>query len=306
VHLDLLRSFFAVVEHGSLNKAAERLRVSQSTLTRQMRALEAKVGGRLLERSATGVALTATGHTLLEGMRPVLAQFDAVFDATRKHARGQHGTLRVGYLMSAAAEYLHPALAATRRAHPDVKIKLLDLSPGEQIAALRKGEIDLALIGTAGSFLLREFFVRRLAALPVLVALAEHHPLAARDTLQIADLRRELFVGAPESDMPGHNAWVTQLGRRAGFRPRFIGDSDSLTHALATVVTEGAVGLMPDYTRRMTVPGVVFRPLRDRGVAWDLLVAWQRGKASAPLRALLEALPSSPAGGRQIRSAAGA
>lgn len=291
MNLDLLRSFFAIVAQGSLSKAAERLRVSQSTLTRQMQALEHEIGGRLLERSTSGVALTATGHALFDRTKPVLAAFDAAIVEVKRSARGQSAMLRVGYLLSAAPDYLHPALAELRRLHPEVKVKLLDLSPGEQIAALRKGEIDLALIGNAGAFLSREFYVRRLAMLPVLVAMAESHPLAAQATVRLADLRREVFVGAPEADMPGHNRWVAQLCRRAGFKARFVQDADSLSHGLSTIVTENAVALMPDYAKKTPVPGVIFRPLRDTAAKWDLLVAWQRGRASIPVRALLDALP---------------
>jgi DNA-binding transcriptional LysR family regulator len=291
LNLDLLRSFFAIVAQGSLSKAAERLRVSQSTLTRQMQALEHEIGGRLLERSTSGVALTATGHALFDRTKPVLAAFDAAIVEVKRSARGQSAMLRVGYLLSAAPDYLHPALTELRRLHPEVKVKLLDLSPGEQIAALRKGEIDLALIGNAGAFLSREFYVRRLAMLPVLVAMAESHPLAAQATVRLADLRREVFVGAPEADMPGHNRWVAQLCRRAGFRARFVQDADSLSHGLSTIVTENAVALMPDYAKKTPVPGVIFRPLRDTAAKWDLLVAWQRGRASIPVRALLDALP---------------
>jgi DNA-binding transcriptional LysR family regulator len=291
LNLDLLRSFFAIVAQGSLSKAAERLRVSQSTLTRQMQALEHEIGGRLLERSTSGVALTATGHALFDRTKPVLAAFDAAIVEVKRSARGQSAMLRVGYLLSAAPDYLHPALTELRRLHPEVKVKLLDLSPGEQIAALRKGEIDLALIGNAGAFLSREFYVRRLAMLPVLVAMAESHPLAAQATVRLADLRREVFVGAPEADMPGHNRWVAQLCRRAGFKARFVQDADSLSHGLSTIVTENAVALMPDYAKKTPVPGVIFRPLRDTAAKWDLLVAWQRGRASIPVRALLDALP---------------
>ena len=291
MNLDLLRSFFAIVAQGSLSKAAERLRVSQSTLTRQMQALEHEIGGRLLERSTSGVALTATGHALFDRTKPVLAAFDAAIVEVKRSARGQSAMLRVGYLLSAAPDYLHPALTELRRLHPEVKVKLLDLSPGEQIAALRKGEIDLALIGNAGAFLSREFYVRRLAMLPVLVAMAESHPLAAQATVRLADLRREVFVGAPEADMPGHNRWVAQLCRLAGFKARFVQDADSLSHGLSTIVTENAVALMPDYAKKTPVPGVIFRPLRDTAAKWDLLVAWQRGRASIPVRALLDALP---------------
>lgn len=292
VNLDVIRSFFAIIEHGSLNRAAVRLRLSQSTLTRQLHALEHAVGGRLFERTASGVALTSAGHALSDGMRPLLAGFDAVLEETRNLACGKRDQVRIGYLMSAAADFLHPALRALRKAHPEVKVKLLDLSPGEQIRALRQGQLDLALIGHAGTMLEKDFFVRRVASLPLLAAISEQHPLAAKPALRLADLRGEHFVGAPDEDVPGHNRWITQLCRGAGFRARFLENAPSLTQGLATVVTDHAIALVPDYTKSMPVPGVVFRPLLDPAARWNLVVAWQRGKASAPVRALLEAMPA--------------
>ncbi len=290
LNLDLLRSFFIVAELGSLNRAAERLRVSQSTLTRQMHALEQEVGGRVLERSSTGVAPTATGNALLARVRPALTELETALGEVRRLARGQSASLRVGYLMSAAPDYLNPALTVLRREHPEVKVKLLDLSPGEQIAALRKGEIDLALVGSAGAFLAREFYVRRVAFLRVFAAVPASHPLAGATSVRLADLRGELFIGAAESDLPGHNRWVTQICRRAGFRARFVADADSLTHGMAMVVSEGAVGLLPEYATRTHAPGVAFLVLRDAAVKWELLVAWQRGKTAAPVRTMLAAL----------------
>lgn len=292
MNLDLIRTFFSIVEHGSLNKAAERLRLSQSTLTRQMHALEHAIGGRVFERGTTGVALTAAGHALAEGMRPVLTAFDAAIEATRNLACGKRDQIRVGYLMSAAADYLHPALRALRKAHPEVKVRLLDLSPGDQMRALRKGEIDLALIGHAGTFLTREFFVRQVATLPVLVAMAEQHRLAAQPSVRLGDLKGEMFIGAPERDMPGHNRWLVQLCRKAGFRPRILEDVESLSHGLATVVTEEAVALLPEYSKSLPVPGVVFRPLLDASARWHLIVAWQRGKVPDTIKVMLDALPA--------------
>ena len=290
VNLDLLRSFFSIVEHGSLNRAAEILRVSQSTLTRQVHQLEDEVGGRIFERSASGVSLTAAGHVLQATMQPLLAQFDDALNEARKSARGQSSRLRVGYIGSASSQYLHPALAALRRAHPEVKVALTDLSPGEQIIALRKGAIDLALLANARVILAREFFVKRIAVVSVFVALPENHPLASRRALKLTDLKRELFVGVNDRDMPGHNAWITQLCRKARFRPKFVIEADSLAHGLATIVSEGAIDLLPEYATRTQVPGVVYRPLDDKAASCELLVAWQRGKLADPVRAMLEVL----------------
>ncbi len=291
LNLDLLRSFFAIVEQGSLNKAAERLRVSQSTLTRQMQALEQEVGGPLLERSPGGVALTATGRALLDGAKPVLEKFDVVLAGVRQRARGQSADLRIGYVMSAAGDYLNPALAALRKAHPEVKVKMRDLSPGEQITALRNGELDAALLWHAGGLLTTEFYVKTLAMLPLMAAMPEDHPLAGSKMIKLADLKKEVFVGAPDADVPGVNAWITGLCRRAGFRVRFVQNADSLTHALSVVVTEGAVSLLPGLTSGLRAPGVVFRSLQDTGAKYELMVAWPRGKTSAPVRTLIEALP---------------
>lgn len=291
LNLDLIRTFFAVVEHGSLSKAAVQLRVSQSTLTRQMHALEHEIGGQLLERTATGVALTASGRILLDGMRAPLQQIQSVVDETRRVARGQSAVLRIGYVASAARAYLNPALAALRRMHPEVKVKLVDLSPGEQIAALRAGELDLALMGASGDLIAREFFVRRLATVPVMVALPEGHALSDRTTLKLADLRGELFVGAPDSDLPGYNEWVLRLCRRAGFRPRFVQAAHSLEHMLATTVAENAVALVPEYSAQNPAPGVVFLRLTDAAAKAELTMAWQRGKLAAPVRTVLDALP---------------
>lgn len=285
-----MRTFILIAEQGSLNRAAQRLHVAQSTLSRQLRLLEQQVGGRLFERGPAGVALTAAGHALAEAMRPVLGDFDAALESARRTARGQSARLRIGYLMCLAADYLHPVLGALRERHPEVKVRLLDLSPGEQIEALRRGEIDLALFGGAGAAPGRDFHLRRLRGVPVVMALPVQHPLAKRAAVAMAELRQVPFIGAADRDMPGFNAWVRGLGRRAGFRPRILLDSESLTHGLAAVVTEGAALALPEYASQARVPGVVFVPLRGAEDAWSLWVAWRRGRALAAVKAVVAEL----------------
>ena len=279
-----------MTETASLTKTAERLRVSQSTLTRQIQALEHELGGRLFERSPTGVALTAAGHALYDSLKTLLPQIDAALGGVRRLARGQSGSLRIGYLMSTAADYLNPALAIVRTRHPEVKVKLVDLSPGEQIAALRRGELDVALVGDVGKSLARDFYVKRLVSLPVAVALPEEHPLASHEALKLADLRGEVFVGAKEEDLPGYNQWIVGLCRRARFRPRFVEDAESLPHAFSLLVAENAVTLLPDLKTKPVASGVTSRPLDERSARWDLNVAWQRGQMTQPMRALVDAL----------------
>ena len=285
-----LRAFLIVMEEGSLNRAAIRLRISQSTLSRQMQALEADIGGALLERTTSGVRPTDAGHALASSAPRVLAEYDAAIAEARRLARGQRDLIRVGYLGSTAQMFLDPALYVMRRSHPEVKVKLLDLSPGEQIAALRKGEIDLALIGQEGALLSTEFYTQKLTTLPLVAVMPADHALASKRQISLKELRDERFISATEEDLPGRNRWITQLCRRAGFRPKFMQEAVSVSNMFTLIVSEGAVALIPSYLKHFPVAGVAMVELLDRKATWDFLVVWQRGRTGEPLRELLDAL----------------
>jgi DNA-binding transcriptional LysR family regulator len=90
-----IRSFLTVLEEGSLHRGAARLRISQPALSRQMQALEHELGGRLLERMATGVRPTAGGQALAERMGAVLASYDLAMSDTRRALRGETDQLRI-------------------------------------------------------------------------------------------------------------------------------------------------------------------------------------------------------------------
>jgi len=288
-----LRSFLIALEEGSLNRAARRLRLSQSALSRQMQALEADIGGPLLERTTAGVRATDAGYALARSLPPLLAEYEAAIAEARRLARGQREVLRVGYLGSAAQTFLNPALAALRRTHPAVKVKLLDLSPGEQVAALRRGEIDLAVTGQEAGLGSSEFYVRKLATIPVVVALPDDHPLAQRKRIALKELQSERFLSSREKDLPGRDRWIVQLCRRAGFRPKFGAPADALSHGLSLVSGEGLVAVLPGYLKDYPVGGVRLIELSDPKATWDFLVVWQRGKMGESLRALLEGLTQS-------------
>jgi DNA-binding transcriptional LysR family regulator len=96
-----LRSFITVVEEGSLHRAAERLHLSQSTLSRQMQALEAELGGQLLERTSTGVRPTNGGHALAAKAGALLASYEGTIVEARRLLRGESEQLRIGYVGSA-------------------------------------------------------------------------------------------------------------------------------------------------------------------------------------------------------------
>lgn len=291
--LEKLRLFLVVLEEGSLRRAAERVHISQSAITRQLQLLEHDLGGRVLERTSAGVRPTNGGHALAQKAKTLLTDYDSTMAEVRRLVRGESDRLRIGYVASAVQEYLGPALAALRRTHPRVKVKMLDLTPAEQIIALRRGEIDLALTADGTDLLSRDFYTHKLATVTSLVALPVDHPLASQKRVSISELKGESFVSAPDSVAPGYNQKVIQFCRRFGkFRPRFIsiGSATSLAEGLVMAANEGAISLNAVFISHLNIPNVVMVPIADSGATWDLFVVWQRGKVGGPLRALLSAL----------------
>lgn len=288
--IDRIRALLTVIEEGSVNRAAVRLRITQPALSRQMKALEHEVGGRLLERESSGVKPTGLGHALVKAMRPLVKSYDNVMSDLRRQARGERSELRVGYLGSAAQRFLTPALALLRKSHPAARLKLHDLSPREQIAALRSGELDVALIGQEGAAAAKEFHSAKLCSLGVCAAMTDGDRLAAKKSLAIKDLRDRDFIGIDDDEMPGRNRWMTALCKTAGFKPRFVAVVDGLTNVMSHVVSESAVTLVPAYFAKSSHPGVAFVLISDEKAKWDFIVLWQKGGLSVAGQGLVSML----------------
>src|ERR1700760_2225392 len=293
IMLDKLRLFLVVLEEGSLRRAADRLRISQSSITRQLQSLELDLGGRVLERTSAGVRPTNGGYALAERAKTLLAHYDSTMAEVRRLNRGESERLRIGYIASAVQEYLGPALAVLRRAYPRLKVEMLDQTPGEMITALRQGKIDLALTLHGVDLLSRDFYARKLATVRSLVALPFSHRLATERQVSLSQLKGETFVRGSDDVVPGYTQKVVQFCRKyGGFRPRLatIDKPDGLVETLTLAANEEAISIQPDFISHLKIPNVLMVPIADAGATWDLFIVWQQGKMASPLRTLLKEL----------------
>ena len=291
--LEKLRLFLVVLEEGSLRRAADRLRISQSAITRQMQSLELDLGGRVLERTSAGVRPTNGGHALAERAKTLLADYDSTMAEVRRLNRGESERLLIGYIASAVQEYLEPALAVLRRAYPRLKIKMLDQTPGEMIIALRKGKIDLALTLHGIDLLSRDFYARKLATVRSIVALPVSHRFATKRQVSLSQLKGETFVRGSDDMVPGYTQKIIRFCLKyGGFRPRLatIDQANGLVESLALAANEEAISIQPAFISHLKVPNVLMVPIADAGATWDLFIVWQQGKIASPLRTLLKEL----------------
>lgn len=145
IDLRQLRQFVAVAEELHFRRGADRLGMSQPPLTVAIRRLEEEVGAILVERGQKTVRLTAAGAVLLSEARRLLASADAALAATRDAVAGKLGRVRLGYVGSVKYGRLPERLRGFRREYPDVRVKLREMTTAGQVAALRAGDLDLAV-----------------------------------------------------------------------------------------------------------------------------------------------------------------
>jgi DNA-binding transcriptional LysR family regulator len=246
-----------------------------------------------LERTSAGVRPTNAGNALAERAKTLLADYDSTVAEVRRLVRGESDRLRIGYIASAAQEYLVPALAVLRRAYPRLKVKMLDQTPGEMISALRQGKIDLALTLLGVDLLSRDFYARKLATVRSLVALPVSHRFATEKQVSLSQLKGETFVRGSDDEVPGYTQRIIQFCRKhGGFRPRLatIDNATSFVESLALAANEEAISIQPAFISHLDIPNVVMVPIADAGATWDLFVVWQQGKIARPLRTLLSEL----------------
>ncbi|RYD30532.1 MAG: LysR family transcriptional regulator, partial [Verrucomicrobiaceae bacterium] len=138
-----LRYFVAVASHGSFNRAAEILNITQPPLSRQVKDLEEHLGVALLVRGTNSLKLTEAGELFYEEAREVIARAD---DAVSR-VRGETGkeVLRVGYAPSMTSGIMSAALARFQAVTPGVRIELADLSSREINEMAAAGRLDLVV-----------------------------------------------------------------------------------------------------------------------------------------------------------------
>ena len=137
-----LRYFLAVARLGSTLRAAKHLRVSQSTISRRITALEEAIGVKLFVRNPSGYRLTARGETIVPAAEAVEASAVAFTDSIAAEARRVAGTVRLTTVEAAANAWIMPSLGLLRARYPELRLEIMTSDRNFDIA---RGEADVAL-----------------------------------------------------------------------------------------------------------------------------------------------------------------
>jgi LysR family transcriptional regulator for metE and metH len=275
-----LRLVVGIADAGSVTAAAERLCLTQSALSHQLRDIEDRVGAPFFVRLGRRMVLTAAGRRVLETARRLLPELQRTEDDLRRLAGHTDGSIRVCTECNTGYHWLAPLLASFRRKHPRVAVHVAAEATDQPKRALLEGRVDLAILIDPGKdrrLRLRPLFVDEMVAI-----VAKHDPLAQRRWIDAAELARQhllLYTSDPEESFA-----LRRLLRPAGLTPERV-SFIMLTEAMIELARAGTgVGILPRWSAERAIAG--------GGVA--ALSLTRRGMRRHWIAATLAAQPDPP------------
>jgi DNA-binding transcriptional LysR family regulator len=276
-----LRYFVGVGEEQHFGRAAKRLSIVQPALSRQIHDLERELGFLLFDRLPRGVKLNGAGKLFLEDARRILHELDEAKARAARVARGQSGTLRVGFTESASWQGVVPeSFRRFREMKPDAELQLQPSPSLEQLEAIRSGRLDAGFV----------FNVPKadpeLDRLPVTVqrielAVPADHPLTQLKVLRLRDLRDVPFVWFPRRESPALYDRLMRACFRGGLKSaRIVQEGLDEATILSLVATGLGVGWVLGTARWRRPENVAITPVVDLNLPQPLALAWRKDNKS--------------------------
>jgi DNA-binding transcriptional LysR family regulator len=284
-----LRYFVAVAEELHFSRAAARLNIATPTLSAQIQALEAMLGAQLFTRKTRSVTLTHVGKRFLDEARATIKQADQAELVGRQAARGEIGSIAVGYVLSASCGGLVSApITEFKKSHPNVSFHLRKMETIPQMKALLEGALDVGFTreperypaGLAGFLVDRQSFY---------LAVPEGHRLASTDDIAPDALVDEPFVGMLLDMEMGFWSNLRAI-TPAGTAMRIVARVPDALSVLTAVSAGIGLGVLSESLTRIAVPGVVFRRITQVSRYSDHAVVYRKNEGAPVIRAFVARL----------------
>ena len=268
-----LRYLCAVADWNGFNRAARALHTSQSSISGQIRDLEQEIAVTLFNRARSGVSLTPAGEKFLEEAHQLVEGADRAVDVAQRTARGEIGSLSIGFLMWGTGAFFPGVIRAFRELYPGVQLSLIEMMPGTQSEALLKGAIDVAFTRPLEPPYDRQLRSELLYKDPLVAVLPAGHRLAGRP-LQLAALADERFVMCDRSAAPKTFDRIIAVCGQAGFVPKIAQTSNLISSMLTLVQAGEGVTLIPGSLLHFRFSDLAFCPLTKPSGTLEVVMAW--------------------------------
>ncbi|WP_336212443.1 LysR family transcriptional regulator [Nonomuraea sp. LPB2021202275-12-8] len=265
--LHLLRE---LSRRGTIAAVAEAVTFTPSAVSQQLSALEKEAGVPLLERTGRTVTLTPAGYLLVEHAQAVLEELERAAAALAAVRGGPAGPLRIGAFPTATRVLLPPALAGLTGAHPGLVPMVSEIDPADVSAALRAGELDVALV--------HEYdFVPPVTDPSLETEALFSEPMYLTNRPAIAEAAGDPWIAGKPGTLC--HTMTIRACQAAGFEPLVRHHVDDFDTVLAFAAAGHGVALVPQLAALAPPPGVGLTPLP---LSRRTLAAFRRGYGDHP------------------------
>lgn len=272
-----LHYFVTVAEEEHVGRAAERLYISQSPLSRQIAQLEEKLGLTLFERSQQRIKLTADGRTFLAEAQALLTHAKRLESMARRLGSGDEGGLCIGYLENAMhSGVLHDALRELLADRPAIHIALYNYSNEAQLEGLRQRSLDVGVICEPVAADDPELVSYQVLSDPMLLALPSSHPLAGAKKFTPQDLVAQKWIGVIHKESVRTRDNFIAACAEAGFAPTVALEVSEPLAALGLVAAGLGVTMVQRSLQHQAPEGVVLHEVPWLNYRASLWVAWHK------------------------------
>ncbi len=262
MNLRRLELFVAVAEELHFNRAAERLHMAQPPLSQQIRKLEDECKVQLFVRNSRNVQLTTDGELLLKHARKVLAQYGAMTSALRQAREGEIGRLRLGFVSSAAISAVPPVVRQLRSRWPGIELELREETTDSQIELIAAGALDVGIAREVG--VAPDINATLLQNERLIVAVANDHPLATRESVRLDELRGEKFIAFPRGRISRLFDHISALFHAVDVEFDIVQEAVQFPTILGLVAAHLGIAVVPDSLRAFVIPGLAYLNIEDR------------------------------------------
>jgi DNA-binding transcriptional LysR family regulator len=278
-----LEYFIAVAEEANFTRAADRVHISQSGVSAQIRQLEADLGAVLIDRSTRVATLTPAGAAAIQHARATLASMAALRQAVDEVMGLIRGGLVIGMVSGCTLSGLFDALAAFHHAHPGVEISLVEDNSERLTERVRSGTADAAVIGTVG-MIPPGLEALSISSERLVVAVPLDHPLAKRKRISLAQISAYPIVCMPHGTAP--RTMFDQACAAKGVSMDIVLQAGAPT-AVADLATRGfGVAILTESMAAMHASRLKALFINDLPTSAGLAMIW-RGTTTPALREFL-------------------